>query len=182
MPAARDARDARSPRSPRAPRGTGSEGATAGVRSRFVERLGATLASLGVPRLPARIFAALMADEDGRMTAAELGAALGVSAASISGGVRFLAQVRMIHREREPGSRRDVFVVADDAWHEMMLTAGQSYGPLASSLAEGIGTVGGAGTHAGRRLQTSVDFLDFLSDELAGVAARWEARRAASGG
>ena len=55
------------------------------------------------------------------MTAAELGEVLAVSPASVSGAVRYLQQMRMIHREREPGSRRDVFVVADDAWHDMML-------------------------------------------------------------
>ena len=86
--------------------------------ARFVERLGSALTDAGMPRLPARVFAALLAREDGRMTAAELADGLQVSAGSVSGAVRYLAQVRLIHRERERGSRRDVYVVMEDAWHD----------------------------------------------------------------
>ena len=146
--------------------------------ARFVERFGSALTAAGMPRLPARVFACLLADEDGRMTAAELGGALEVSAASVSGAVRYLQQVRMIHREREPGSRRDVYVVADDAWHDTMITAGQVYGPLRAVLAEGVAAVGGRRTPAGERLALSADFLDFLTTELEEVARRWEKRRA----
>ena len=37
-----------------------------------VEHLGGALADAGLARLPARVFAALMAQEDGRLTSAEL--------------------------------------------------------------------------------------------------------------
>src|SRR5690349_24931008 len=93
--------------------------AARGEREHFVERFGSELTAAGMQRLPSRVFACLLADDDGRMTAAEIGEALSVSPASVSGAVRSLQQVRMIHREREPGSRRDVYVVADDAWHDI---------------------------------------------------------------
>ena len=80
------------------------------------------------------------------MTAAELGDVLSVSPASVSGAVRYLQQMRMIHREREQGSRRDVFVVADDAWHDMMMNTPNIYAPLTSTLREGVAMVGGTGT------------------------------------
>ena len=73
-------------------------------RERFVERFGSALTAAGMQRLPSRVFACLLAHESGRMTAAELGEALAVSPASVSGAVRSLQQVRMIHREREPGT------------------------------------------------------------------------------
>ena len=145
---------------------------------RFVEKFGSALTTAGMPRLPARVFACLLADDDGAMTAAELGEALGVSAASVSGAVRYLQQVRMIHREREPGSRRDVYVVADDAWHDAMISAGQVYQPLRAALVEGVAAVGGSRTAAGQRLALSADFLAFLTSELEEVARRWESRRA----
>lgn len=150
----------------------------AGVE-RFVERLGSTLTALGLQRVPSRVFAALMADDDGRMTAAELAETLHVSPASISGAVRYLSQMRMIHREREAGSRRDVFVVADDQWHETLLNADQIYGRLQSAFAEGVPVLGGRSTTAGRRVALSVDFLEFLIKEMAGIADRWEQRDAA---
>ena len=150
-----------------------------GAVADFVERLGGVLAAAGLPGMPSRVFAVLMADEDGRMTAAELAEALAVSPAAISGAVRYLQQVRMVRRERERGSRRDVFVVLDDAWHDMMISHEQTYQPIRDAIASGIARVGGSRTTAGARLALSVDFLEFISAELDGIAARWEARRAA---
>lgn len=147
--------------------------------ARFVERFGSSLTNAGMPRLPSRVFAALIAAPDGRLTAADLAEQLSVSPAAISGAVRYLTQVHLIHREREPGSRRDVFVVADDAWHGAMLQSSRVYEPLRQALADGVEAVGGPSSRAGQRLQLSVDFLSFLATELEGVAARWEARRRA---
>ena len=149
--------------------------------SRFVERFGSALTAAGMQRLPSRVFAALLADDDGRMTAAEIGEVLAVSPASVSGAVRSLQQMRMIHREREQGSRRDVFVVADDAWHDMMLNTPNIYAPLTQSLREGVDQVGGRGTTAGDRLALSVAFLEFVTEEMQQLSDRWDKRRAELG-
>jgi DNA-binding MarR family transcriptional regulator len=149
--------------------------------SRFVERFGSALTAAGMQRLPSRVFAALLADDDGRMTAAEIGDVLSVSPASVSGAVRSLQQMRMIHREREPGSRRDVYVVADDAWHDMMMNSANLYAPLTQSLSEGVDQVGGRGTPAGDRLALSVAFLEFVSEQVGQLSERWEKRRAELG-
>src|SRR3954462_2829232 len=85
--------------------------------SAYVERLGDTLTAAGMPRLAARVFAQLLADDDGRMTAAELTASLDVSPAEVSGALLSLTQTYLIGKERERGSRRDVYVVQADAWH-----------------------------------------------------------------
>ena len=149
--------------------------------ARFVERFGSALTEAGMQRLPSRVFAALLADEDGRMTAAEIGEALSVSAASVSGAVRHLQQMRMIHREREPGTRRDVYVVADDAWHDVMLNTPRIYEPLTAALREGVEEVGGRGSGAGDRLALSVHFLEFVTEEMQQLSARWDERRAELG-
>ena len=67
---------------------------------RFIERFALDLAEAGMARMPARVFAALLADDDGRLTAAELAELLQVSPAAISGAVRYLAQLRMVSRGR----------------------------------------------------------------------------------
>lgn len=149
--------------------------------SRFVERFGSALTAAGMQRLPARVFAALLADEDGRMTAAEIGEVLSVSPASVSGAVRSLQQLRMIHREREQGSRRDVYVVADDAWHDVMMNSANVYAPLTQALRDGVDQVGGAGTTAGDRLALSVAFLEFVTEEMHQLSERWDKRRAELG-
>jgi DNA-binding transcriptional regulator GbsR (MarR family) len=149
--------------------------------SRFVERFGSALTAAGMQRLPSRVFAALLADDDGRMTAAEIGEVLAVSPASVSGAVRYLQQMRMIHREREQGSRRDVYVVADDAWHDMMMNSATIYAPLTQSLSEGVEQVGGRGTTAGDRLALSVAFLEFVTEQMQQLSERWDERRAELG-
>ncbi|MEP6798299.1 MAG: transcriptional regulator TrmB [Lapillicoccus sp.] len=143
----------------------------------FVERLGSAFTEAGFPRLPARVFSSLLATESGRMTATELVDSLEVSPAAVSGAVNYLAGIHLIHRERERGSRRDVYVVRDDAWHDMMLSTARIYDPFIRALAEGVATVGGESSRAGARLALSVEFLEFISLEVAGIAQRWEARR-----
>ena len=145
-----------------------------------VEHLGGALADVGLARLPARVFAALMATPDGRLTAAELATLLEVSPAGISGAVRYLTQLRMIRRERERGSRRDVFVVMDDAWHDMLMQREQLYAPILAALAAARDAVGEE-TRAGERMQLSVEFLEFVVREAGAVAQRWEEYKAARG-
>ncbi len=143
-----------------------------------VEHLGGALADAGLARLPARVFAALMATQQGRLTSAELATLLEVSPAGVSGAVRYLTQLRMIRRERERGSRRDVYVVLDDAWHDMLIQREQLYAPILAALGGARGAVG-KGTRAGERLQLSVEFLEFVTREMGGVAERWDEHKAA---
>jgi DNA-binding transcriptional regulator GbsR (MarR family) len=52
---------------------------------RFIERFALTMTEAGMPRMPSRVFAAILSAEDGRCTAAELAEGLGVSPAAVSG-------------------------------------------------------------------------------------------------
>jgi DNA-binding transcriptional regulator GbsR (MarR family) len=145
-----------------------------------VERIGAALTQAGLARLPSRVFAALLVDDDGRMTSAELAAALGVSPAGVSGAVGYLEQLGMLRRERERGSRRDVYVVDDDAWHGAMMSHDQIYGPIKASLEHALSALG-AGAPAHRRVAMSLDFLHFVEAELDEIAEKWEKRKAELG-
>lgn len=145
-------------------------------RADFVERLGGALTSAGLARLPSRIFAAVLVDDDGRMTAAEIGEALEVSPAAVSGAVKYLDGVGMVRRERERGSRRDVFVVDDEAWHDTLLQADTIYSPMIAALERGIDDLG-PDDPSHRRLTVSRDFMRFILDELHGINERWTIRR-----
>jgi predicted transcriptional regulator len=144
---------------------------------RAIERFAAVLVEASWPRMPARIFSALLFDADGRMTAAELSERLHVSPAAVSGGVRFLITARLASREREPGSRRDVFVVHDDAWIESIASRDQILAHWAARLRDGMEAVG-PGTPAGRRLGISVAFAEFMHEEMEGIMKRWNERKA----
>src|ERR671910_2108093 len=84
---------------------------------RFVERFAMVLAESGIPRMPARVFAYVLAEDAERYTAADLARGLRVSLAAISGAVRYLVQVGLLAKEREPGSRSDHYRIFDeDIW------------------------------------------------------------------
>ena len=143
---------------------------------RFIEGFAATLADGGVPRMPARVFAALLATDSGRLTAAELAERLQVSPAAISGAVRYLTQVALVSREREPGSRRDSYRVLNDLWYEAVLRREPLLARWERSMREGVAALG-ADTPAGARMAESMTFFEFLQTELPAVLARWRARR-----
>jgi hypothetical protein len=146
------------------------------VTSRPVEQLGAALADAGLPSLPSRVFSALLMDDDGRMTSAELTEVLGVSPAAISGAVKYLGHLQMLRREREPGSRRDVYVVDDDAWHGAMMRRDQAYAPILRAL-DGALASRAPGDPAYQRIRLSAEFLRFVDAELADLSERWAAHR-----
>ena len=89
--------------------------------ARFVEDFASVTIESGVPRMPARVFACLMVAAGGRLTAAELAERLQASPAAISGAVRYLIQVHLVTRTREPGSRRDLYVVEHEVLYRAML-------------------------------------------------------------
>ena len=86
----------------------------------------------------------------------------------------------MIRRERERGSRRDVYVVMDDAWHDVLMQRDQVYAPIRAALTQARGVLGDD-TRAGDRMQLSVEFLEFIQGEMSAMGARWEEYRAARG-
>lgn len=140
------------------------------------ERVGSALQAGGLPRLPSRVLAALLAHDEGRMGAGDLARVLHISPASVSSAVGYLDRLRLIRREREPGSRRDSYVVMDDAWHDLMLQTDQIYLPIIAAFAYGV-EASGPDTRAGARLQLQVDFLEFIRTETNSLVARWEQRR-----
>ncbi|HEU5158627.1 MAG TPA: MarR family transcriptional regulator [Streptosporangiaceae bacterium] len=146
------------------------------VVTKFIERFASTMVEAGMPRMPARVFAALLAADSGRLTTAELAETLQISPAAISGAVRYLTQTRLIGREREPGSRRDHFVVWDDNWYEASMRRDQFLTSWADCLREGVDILG-RDTPAGVRVAESLAFIEFLHEEMPGMLARWRERR-----
>src|SRR4051812_10520376 len=144
--------------------------------SKFVEGFAAQLVEAGMQRMPARVFAALLASDSGALTSAELGERLQVSPAAVSGAVRYLAQVHMLSREREPGSRRERYRVHSDQWYEALTSREAIIKRWEDSLREGVASLG-AGTPAGRRLAETLAFFEFIGKDVAGLMERWRIHR-----
>lgn len=146
---------------------------------RFVERFALALRDSGVPPMAARVLAFALADDADRYTAADLQERLGVSAAAVSGAVRWLVQARLLRRDREPGTRSDLYVLDDaDLWSPIFAAEAEALGRWAAVVAEGVDAVG-ADTPGGRRLRESQEFFAFVQGELAGVLDRWREHREA---
>jgi DNA-binding transcriptional regulator GbsR (MarR family) len=145
--------------------------------SKFTERFASVLVESGIPRMPARVFAALLADNSGTLTADELSKQLQASPAAVSGGVRYLIGVGMVRREGEPGSRRHHYRVPDNVWDEVMRDRDRILERWTAALREGIELLG-ADTPAGARMADSVDYFEFVSAELPRIHARWQEHKA----
>ncbi|MGC9669566.1 GbsR/MarR family transcriptional regulator [Planosporangium sp. 12N6] len=145
--------------------------------SGFVERFAGILTDAGMPRIASRVFVALLATDSGRLTAAELADRLQASPAAISGAVRYLIPLGLVSREREPGSRRDHYRVYDDIWYELMLNEDKTLGRMRNGLREGVDALGGD-TPAGARVAESVEFIEFLQNEMRLMKQRWYEHRA----
>ena len=124
--------------------------------SKFIERFALMLAEGGMPRMPARVFVGLLASEEGQLTAGELAESLSVSPAAVSGAVRYLTQVHLIVREREPGSKRDHYSLLDDPWYEAIMRRDKELVRWQNLLGEGAQAAGrttrwasGSTRHAG---------------------------------
>jgi DNA-binding MarR family transcriptional regulator len=143
----------------------------------FVERFASALVDAGLQRMPARVFAVLHGTDSGRLTAAEIAEKLQVSPAAVSGAVRYLTQFNLIRREREPGSRRDHFVVESDSWYEAVVNRDEVILRWQASAKEGIEVLG-PDTPAGRRMAESLVFFEFIHGELREMVAKWQKAKA----
>jgi DNA-binding transcriptional regulator GbsR (MarR family) len=138
----------------------------------FIERFAGELVEAGMPRMPARVFSALLISPDGALGSAELADQLQISPAAVSGAVRYLVQAGVLGREREPGSRRELYRLHSDQWFHTFTHRGHMLTRWESTLRTGVYSVG-AQSDAGRRLTETAAFFEFLQSEFAGMMERW---------
>ncbi|MFF8289085.1 GbsR/MarR family transcriptional regulator [Streptomyces sp. NPDC016309] len=145
--------------------------------SRFVERFAAELTEAGMQRMASRVFASLLASESGSLTSAELSERLRISPAAVSGAIRYLNQVGMVSREREPGSRRDRYVLHNELWYETFTRRDQILTRWEAILRDGAETLG-PDSVAGARVAETAEFFEFLQKEMHQMLDRWREHRA----
>lgn len=140
------------------------------------EQAAAMMTAAGMPRMPARVMMALVAAPDGGYTAAQIGERLGVSAAAVSGAVRYLQQLHFIQRRARPGERRDHYEFVRDAFYGSIV----GNMPVYTRLADHIDSIAAEhvddhNAHA-RALELS-SFLRFLSERMLQIVEDWHQQR-----
>ncbi|WP_350347986.1 MarR family transcriptional regulator [Agromyces sp. G08B096] len=142
-----------------------------------VEQSAAVLTAAGFPKMPARVLMALLVADEGGLTASELAESLGVSAAAISGGVRYLRSLGIIHRMPQPGSRREKWEIFDDAWYVALAGKNSVYGTFAATAAQALDAIGDADSAGARRTGEMVEFFRFIERKMPDLLQEWEALR-----
>jgi DNA-binding transcriptional regulator GbsR (MarR family) len=140
---------------------------------RFVEKFAMILVESGMPRMPSRVFAYVLADDAESYTARELATGLRVSPAAISGAVRYLVQTGLLIKEREPGARSDHYrVYDDDIWYAIAQQRLPLLKRYEDILSEGVEMLGSA-RPGGRRVRETLEYMRFTRAEMAEAAERW---------
>lgn len=143
----------------------------------FVEKFALLLHESGMPRMPARVFAYVLADDAEIYTAGELAAGLQVSAAAISTAVRHLVQTGLLARERQPGARTDHYrVYDDDVWSAITLQRDPLLKRHEDFLAEGLELLD-PNRPGGQRVRETLEFYRFLRTEMPPLVERWKSHR-----
>ncbi len=144
---------------------------------RFVEQFALLLTESGMPRMSARVFAYVLADDAERYTAQDLSRGLQVSAAAISGAVRHLTLIGLLGREREPGARQDTYrVYDDDVWFAITMQRQEALDRSVRFLTEGVELLDRA-RPGGRRVRETLEYYRFMRAELPETMRRWQRRR-----
>ena len=138
---------------------------------RYADQLAALLDAAGSPRMPARPLMALLTSDDGELTAEELSRTLGISAAAVSGAVRYLQSIQVVRAGSLPGTRRRSYTLAPK-WYTITLSRSTMYGELREMLRLRPPAIG-PGTAAGERVQEMADFYAFLSRRFPEILEEW---------
>lgn len=148
------------------------------ARSRFVEQFALALNDAGMQRMPARVFAYVLASDADTHTAAELADGLRVSPAAISGAVRLLVDMGMLVRDRVPGDRVDHYrIYEDDVWATVVGRQEPMFRHIDVLLTNGLQSLApGAGYS---RVHQTREFYRFLQSQIETLAVRWREHRAA---
>lgn len=148
--------------------------------SGFEEQLVAMMIHTGLPRMPARVLAALLTCDEPHLSAADLVARVRVSPASVSKAVTYLEQLELLRRTRGP---RDRYHVDDYAWYRSCRREADLCHAWADSARTGAALL--AGSPAAARLSAMGAYFDHVGRDLADSAERWRhvfgGRRAAEG-
>jgi DNA-binding transcriptional ArsR family regulator len=145
------------------------EGAIAEFRERFAQ----IMVESGMPRMASRVFAALMVTDSGKLSAAELAEQLGVGASAISGAVKYLVQVRLVERGREPGTRHDFCRIHEHTWSHYISQSDPVLVQVQAGADEGTALLG-LDSPAGQRLDETRRFFAFIREEIKESMAKWQ--------
>ena len=146
-------------------------------QQRFIENVGLYFEQYQISRIGGRLLG-LLTLLGGPFTLDQMAGALGVSRASVSTNIRILVTLGIADHISLPGDRRDYYRFAEDPWQHGMEARITSTSTLRRIAEQGLATVAPPDTVARAHLEELLDFCDFAIEDMHGMIARWQARRA----
>lgn len=143
------------------------------------EQAAAMITAAGMPRMPARVLMALVAAPAGGYTAAELAERLDVSAAAVSGAVRYLQDAHFARRLPSAG-RRDRYDLVAESFHSVVIGNLPVYLRMADYV-ERIAAEAGDEPAVTERADEMSGFLRFMAERMPQLVDEWMAQREATG-
>jgi DNA-binding transcriptional regulator GbsR (MarR family) len=144
----------------------------------YAEHASALLNGAGFPRMPSRVLLALTV-ADGGLTAAEIAERLEVSAAAVSGAVRYLQTLAMVRRVSQPGSRRDVYELPNNSWYAASMSETRIFDAMITLTEAVLPSVGAEHSEVKERLDEMLGFFRFVRRRLPNLLEEWDALRRA---
>jgi DNA-binding transcriptional regulator GbsR (MarR family) len=142
-------------------------------RQRFVEDVARLLIPWGVPPVAARLYGHLLLCPS-PVSLDQITEDLGISKSSASVAARLLESYTLARRHREPGTKRALYIVADD-YEAMIRQQNQLLNALAEQLTAGTRIV--ASKEVNARLEKMAEFYRVMRGAMDDAMRRWKRGR-----
>ncbi|MEJ2668104.1 MAG: MarR family transcriptional regulator [Deinococcales bacterium] len=143
----------------------------------FIEELGLTFESQGVPRMAGRILGALLVAEPPEQSADDLMRTLHASRSSVSTMTRLLEKADYLERIGKPGDRRLYYRARPDMWHQRTLDSLSPMRSLRHLAEKGLRLTARASPEARRALIDMYQFLAYWERALPQMIEGWTTAR-----
>jgi len=124
--------------------------------------------------MPARVLMNLMVSDEAGLTATDLAQRLGVSAAAISGAVRYLQLLGYLRRTAQAGSRRDRYELPEGSWYTSTLDRNPLLEVLAGLAERAVAAIDDASAPGSLRSDEMARFYRFLAARMPALLQEWE--------
>lgn len=140
----------------------------------YLERWGMLFELLGATRMMGKVLAWLLTCDPPEQSAAEIAAAVGASAGSISTTTRNMVQSGFIERIGIPGERSAYFRVRSGMWGQLFRRRMSYITSMNNLVEEGLALKGDEDRESGNRLRELRSYCRFIEREMPEFVSRWE--------
>jgi len=144
------------------------------VHHDYLERWGMLFEFLGATRMMGKVLAWLLTCDPPEQSAADIAAAVGASAGSISTTTRTLVQSGFIERTGIPGERSVYFRVKSGMWGQLFRRRMSYILQMRDLVEEGLAMRGEGDPEGSLRLRELRSYCCFVERDLPGFVSRWE--------